>query len=115
VIYKITYQGEIVSSNAFYSSKHWSFRSAAKNKFKEIFTILLLQARVKKFSEFSLELEYRSKHDVDNVGIMAKFFADTLKDKYVVDDTPKYFKSLKITYNPSLAKNTIQFLIDAKE
>lgn len=113
--YKITYQGEIVSTNKIYSAKHWGARSAAKTKYRDIFSVLLLEAKVKPFSEFKLSLQYKNGMDIDNLSIMAKFFADTLKGKYVEDDTPKYFKSLTISYNENLPKNTIEFLLDVKE
>ena len=111
--YKITYSGEIISTNKFYSSGHWTMRSAFKNKFVKIFSTLLLEAKVKPFESFDLRLVYNSRHDLDNLSMMCKVFTDSLKGKYVKDDTPKYFKSLHISHDNTLAKNTIDFYIDA--
>jgi hypothetical protein len=113
--YEIPYDGEIVSTNKFYASGHWGIRSTLKNKYIKIFSILLLKYEVKPMKEFKISLEYNSRHDVDNVGAMVKFFCDTLKLKYVPEDNRKHFKGMSIDFNPDLKKNTLVFHIHCND
>ncbi len=113
--YKIVYSGKIPSTNTVYASGSWQVRAAEKIKWAKIITTLLLEAKVKPFNNFNLEIKYRTRHDVDNLSILAKYFSDTLKIKYVKDDTSMLFKKLTIEYNEDLPKNTIEFYIDTHD
>ena len=115
MIYKIVYSGKIPSTNTIYASGAWQVRAAEKIKWAKIITVLLLEAGVKPFGHFNLEMRYRTRHDVDNLSILAKYFSDTLKNKYVKDDTSKYFKKLTIEYDEALPKNTVEFYIETHE
>src|SRR5690349_5785867 len=84
--YKIVWDGEIVSTNAFYQSRHWSIRAGHKIKFEKIFDVLLLQAKVKPMKEISLVTFYNNKMDCDNLSIMGKMLIDTMKGKYITND-----------------------------
>lgn len=114
--YKITYQGsrgdKLVSNNQFYSAGHWAIRSALKNKWIERYTLLCLEAKLKPFKAFDLRVHYNNGADVDNVIANVKFLADTLKLKYIKDDSSDYFQSLFVKRDKSLPKHTIEFYID---
>jgi len=112
VTYSILYKGPLLSSNKFYAGIHWRQRTKLKEDYALIFNSLLVKAKVKKFEEFSLIMKFNSRHDVDNVTATAKIFIDTLKGKYVDDDTKEYFKSLSIIYDPTLEKNSALFEIN---
>lgn len=111
--YKITYTGKITSTNKTYGANTWKVRSSAKNKFSKIFSILLLEARIKPFNEFKVSIKYRSRHDVDNLSLFMKIFVDTLKGKYVPDDSSKHFTGMSIDFDKNLPQNTVEFYIDA--
>lgn len=112
--YKITYTGEASSANKIWSSVHWSVRQAIAQKFHEIFTILLLEAKVKPMKEMCIILFYNSRFDCDNTSTLAKVLADTIKEKYLVDDRTEFYKGLALVFDDSLPKNTYEFNILAK-
>lgn len=109
--YTIRYDGKIPSLNDIYAGKHWSFRSAKKNKFGDIFTILLLEAGVKWMDEYRIDLEYNSRLDADNCIMAIKFLNDSLKKKYVAEDDARYFKGFSINVNKKLKSNSYKFTI----
>lgn len=117
--YKIVYSGgktgKLVSNNQFYSASHWAIRSALKNKWIGIYTTLCLEAKMKPFSSFDLRIIYNSNHDCDNVISNGKFLVDSLKGRYIKDDSSDYFKSLSVRRDKSLPKNTIEFYIDTHD
>lgn len=106
--YKIIYNGEIISFNKLYSGGHWSKRSGMKNKYHKIFDILLLEAKVKPMKELFLAIFYNTRHDADNIVLTGKFLMDTVKGKYLVDDTSKYYKGIQIIHDSSLPKGTLE-------
>lgn len=108
--YKITYTGEIASTNKFYASPHWSQRSSAKNKYAKIFSLLLLEAKVAPLKQFSLIVFANTRIDIDN-HIQNKFLIDTMKGKYVVDDSKKFYQMTMTIHDDSLPKNTIEYHI----
>lgn len=112
MIYSILYKGPLVSSNKFYAGVHWTQRAKLKDDYALVFNDLLKKAKVKKFTEFSLTMRFNSRHDVDNVVATAKIFIDTLKGKYVEDDTKAFFKKLSVLYDSTLEKNSAIFEID---
>jgi hypothetical protein len=109
--YTIRYDGKIPSLNDIYAGKHWSFRSAKKNKFRDIFSLLLLEAGVKWMDEYRIDLEYNSRLDADNVIMAIKFLNDSLKKKYVKEDDARYFKGFSINVNKRLKTNSYKFTI----
>ncbi len=118
MIYKIVYNGgknKLVSNNQFYSAGHWAIRSALKNKWVAIYSTLCLEAKMKPFSSFDIRMTYNSNHDCDNVISNLKFFVDSLKGKYIKDDSSDYFKSISVKRDKSLPKNTIEYYIDVEE
>lgn len=113
--YKLTFTGEIVSDNIFYESRHWTVRNGIKNKYKKIYTILLLEAKVKAMSEISLVVRYNTNHDVDNTSIMGKMLVDTMKGVYIENDGKKFYTTRVTQYWPSLPKGTIEFNVLGNE
>lgn len=110
--YKVTYSGAFPSFNDIYESKHWRIRYNLTQKYHKIFAILIKQAQVPKITEFSLILSFNSRHDVDNLIAMEKFFTDTLVETGRIEkDNKKVFKSLYIVYNNKLPVNQIDFFI----
>ena len=109
--YKITYEGKAVSWNTLYSQGHWKKRSDLKIKYQKIFTILLLEAKVKPMDDFMIVIFYNNRMDVDNVSVNSKWLADVIKGAYVEDDSNDLYRGLMIFHDPSLPKNTIEFHI----
>lgn len=109
--YKVVYTGDISSSNKIWSSSHWRTRSATKQKYEKIFTILLLQYKIKKITEFSLVTFYNTRHDTDNLQTLQKILVDTMKGSYVEDDTSKFYKSTHTIFDSTLPKGTVEFHI----
>jgi hypothetical protein len=107
--YTIVYEGTIVSNNEFYAGVHWTKRNTIKNDYSLVFLNLLTRAKVQPFTQFNLKIRFNSRHDCDNVVATAKIFIDTLKGRYVKDDTKKFFKGFSVDYDPSLKKNTMVF------
>lgn len=107
--YKIVWKGEVISANKFYQSRHWSIRAGYKNKLAQAFNILLLEAKVKPMSEVSLVVFSNSRIDIDNHGIQNKILIDTMKDKYIMDDTKKYYVSTHTIYDSTIPKNTTEY------
>jgi Endodeoxyribonuclease RusA. len=112
--YKIIYGGKIVSFNQIYSGSHWSKRSAIKIKFHEIFEILLLEAKVKPMKEMFLVIFFNTRHDCDNIVLTAKFLLDTMKGKYIEDDTSKFYKGIQIVHDSELPKGQLEMHILGK-
>jgi len=112
--YKIVYDGDITSSNAIWSGGHWKKRSDTKIKYSKIFTILLLEAKVKRLSELSLVTFFNTRHDVDNLQAIQKICMDTMKGTYIPDDNTKHYKSTHTIFDSSLPKGTVEIHIIGK-
>jgi hypothetical protein len=112
--YKLSWDGDMISMNQLYSQKHWSARSAMKNKYIKIFSTLLLQAKVKPMKEMSIVLFYASRMDVDNCSCGCKFLADAIKLNYLQDDSNKFYKGLFMVHDSDLKKGTYEYHILAK-
>lgn len=106
--YKIIYDGEIISFNKLYSGGHWSKRSGMKVKYHQIFEVLLLEAKVKPMKEMFLAIFYNTRHDCDNIVLTGKFLMDTVKGKYLPDDTSKYYRGIQIVHDPLLPKGRVE-------
>jgi len=122
--YTITYEGQGLSWNDIYANSGknaWKIRKSLVDKYKKIFTILLLEAKMSWLEAFDLTIEYNSRHDCDNVGCMGKTLVDAMKQEregdtvirkgWVYDDSKKYFKGFHILVNESLENNTFKFII----
>lgn len=112
--YKIVWDGDMVSTNSLYSQKHWSARSAMKNKFIKIFSTLLLQQKVKPMKEMIIVLFSNSRMDIDNQSTGCKFLADAIKGSYLQDDSNKFYKGLFMVHDSNLPKGTYEYHIISK-
>lgn len=109
--YTIKFDGKIPSLNDIYSGKHWTYRSSMKNKYRDLFSILLLEKGVKWMNEYRVDMTYNSRLDSDNAIMGIKFLNDSLKKKYTKDDDPRYFKGFSINVDKKLKPNTYIFKI----
>lgn len=100
----ITYCGKNWLSRNQVDSYHWTKRM----KYKEaLWSELDLSSFSEPLNEFRVEVFYNSRFDVDNVGGGLKMVIDHLKHKgFIIDDNPKYFKQLSITFDATLPKST---------
>lgn len=95
------------SLNKLYSGKHWTYRKKAKDDYKKI--VIAELEKIDKFNAKAITMDicYNSRYDVDNGILVSKFVADTLKEQCIIeDDSPKYYKKLKITFDQTIPKNT---------
>lgn len=110
--YTIRYEGQGVSLNTFYAGGNWRSRYATGQKYKKIFKILILKARLPKFDKYALIVFYSQRQDPDNViGGSVKLFQDVLKEKNVIDDSYKYCKLVASVYDPTLGPKVTEFII----
>lgn len=109
---RIRYTGRIPSFNDIYESKHWKIRYSLSEKWHNVFLKLFKKHKIPKIGVFSLLVLYNTRHDVDNLVGVEKFFTDALTiGKYIVNDNQKCFKSLHIIVDKELPKNTVDFII----
>lgn len=109
----VTYTGQGISLNDWYSAKggFWR-RKTLKDKYSAIFNSLLSQQEIPEIKQFTMDLEFNSRHDTDNTVAMLKMFVDTLKGKYIREDTKEFYKGLTIKYDSALPKSTYVFTIN---
>lgn len=119
----IRFKGRGVSFNEIYSSGTWYTRSRIKNKYKDIFDLLIKGDKdIRWMNEFVIDLSYNSKHDPDNVVAMEKIFVDTMRQErdkeknvikkgYFYDDSKRYCKGVILRPDESLPFNTFRFCL----
>jgi antitoxin component YwqK of YwqJK toxin-antitoxin module len=108
--YTIRYEGAGISNNEFYAGKHWTVRAGIKKKYAKIFS-WLIKGKAKKYDTIGMVLFYNSRHDTDNVVSLQKLLIDSLKGKYIKDDSTKYMKFTAQVFDPTLPHNTFEFVI----
>jgi hypothetical protein len=95
-----------ISINSLYSGKHWTYRKKVKDAYKKEVETALDGYDHYYAESIRIRIAYNSRLDVDNVVLVSKFVADTLVDLgYVNDDSPKYYKELRIKYDSEVSKN----------
>ena len=83
-----------------------------KKDSKEKFDILLAKAKKSsRFDKFCIVIFFNNRLDVDNVVGMEKVFTDCLKGTIIENDGKRFFKGLTIWYDPSLPKQTTEFIL----
>lgn len=84
---------------------------------EQIINDLTIHHSGKKIKSYTVTVAYHSRLDCDNVTAITKLVVDHLRtDKgLLIDDSPKYFKGLNITYNPDLKKDTYIITIHPTE
>ncbi len=79
-----------------------------KTKYAAIFNVLLKNAKVKPMEKMSLVVFCNTRLDIDN-HIMNKFLMDVIKEKYLEEDTTKFYESTHTIHDTSLPKNTVEY------
>lgn len=104
-----------ISLNALYAGKHWTFRKKIKDEYKKIVETELGNFDKYHFDSFKITIKYNYNQDIDNVVLVSKFVSDTLvANNWVDDDSPKYYKELKIIYDAEIEKNYCQVIVYGK-
>ena len=97
------------SLNKLYSSSHWTVRKKEKDAYTKI-----IQKELDSYDHYtaesmSIDVRYNNRYDVDNFVVVPKFVADALvAGGWIPDDSPKYYKQLRIRYDESVEKNFCQ-------
>ena len=86
-----------ISWNTLYSQKHWTYRKKLKDSWRNFFTERLLKHDKLFCEEFEIVFTVNSRADIDNLGIMCKFFVDSLNNlSWIKDDSPKHYKKFTV-------------------
>ena len=113
--YKLEYNGSIISINSA-KSLSWRALKTKVNKLEILLKNIIRKANPPKFFKFEVEVEYWSKHDVDNIAFTVKCMIDQLvRENKLIDDNKEYWRKLTITANEELKNNTIIFVIKEVE
>lgn len=102
-----------ISLNSLYAGKHWTYRKKIKDEYKKI-----VEAELARYDHYTCEgcaihIRYNTRQDLDNTILVSKFVADTLvANKWIVDDSPKYYNKLTIVFDQSVEKNYCQVRVD---
>jgi len=103
--------GKVPSLNAFYAGKHFTYRIAAKKKFKDEVLKQLNEYDPIQFESVQVRAEVNYRYDIDNCIMAVKFAIDAFKDwGGIKDDTKKFFPKLTIVYNPAIEPNTSKII-----
>jgi len=101
--------GKVPSLNAFYASKHWTVRAKAKEKHCGEVLQQLQQLDKYELAHVEIKCRVHYRYDLDNSVMAIKFALDAFKQwGGVKDDSPKYVDRIKMTYDPSLPKDTAE-------
>jgi len=99
--------GKVPSLNAFYSSKHWTFRKREKDKWKEEIERELSRYDVNPYTTAKVRIRCNYRYDIDNSIMVAKFVCDSLVDLgFLPDDSPKHLREIKLVADKSITKDT---------
>ena len=113
---QLTYKvvvGKVPSLNAFYASKHWTVRAKAKEKHCAEVLQQLQQLDKYELAHVEIKCRVHYRYDLDNSVMAIKFALDAFKQwGGVKDDSPKYVDRIKMTYDPSLPKDTAEIIFE---
>lgn len=115
--FTFSFRGSL-SSNAVYSTPHWTKRQKMKqtwhSKYRKIIKDTYPKQPSKRIDQYEITLRCRNRLDIDNNGMMVKWFVDTLREEgWVVEDSTKHFVSLTIIADRSMDSNTGEFTLTA--
>lgn len=103
-----------ISLNDWYAGKGWYNRNKQKDKWSTIFKEVLYNNVPNIKKEYNITLLVNSRHDPSNVITMIKIFEDTLKNQgYIIDDSPKYCKSITIKPDKTLEKPSFKIILES--
>lgn len=116
---EVEWEGIDLSLNKWYANRHWTFRNKEKEFWSSTF-IRLLPKRTKKIDKYAITLLFNSRLDASNTIPMIKIFEDTMKKShYIIDDSKKYCKGIRIYPDESMGKKhyklTVHILSYAKK
>ena len=111
IVCEVKYKGDIPSLNEIWAGITHYERTKMKNNYGFIFLDLLKKSGMRSVNKFYLEVEYNSRHDVDNLAIVNKIFADVIKSKWCEDDSNLHYKGIKVEVNKSLPYRTFVFKV----
>ena len=101
-----------VSINKIYSAPHWTVRSKLKAKWRLLFEDMLKAYDTPSIDTYGITCYFNNRLDLDNNAMMVKFFNDALRSSgWIIDDSPKYFTSLKMVVDKTLEKNSAKFVL----
>lgn len=107
--------GKVPSLNAFYSSKHWTFRKKEKDKWKTEIDRELLRYDVDHYTAAKVHIRCNYRYDVDNSIMVAKFVCDSLVDLgFIPDDSPKHVREIKLLADQEITKDTAVITISLR-
>lgn len=110
-MYQFTFRGQWLSINAAFS-KHYHQRNLEKNKYKELFIQLLQTNPIPRLQAFTLEIEYNSRMDADNLCAGSKVWVDTMRHLGIIaEDNKHIYKGLSIRPNLELKHNTYKISV----
>lgn len=108
----VEYQGRFLGMNKV-KAGGWYKTKIEVDRLKSAFLGLVLEAQFPKMSKIQVEVEYWSRHDVDNLAYMTKFFVDTLVNLHKLpNDTKPHFDFVSYYANRELKNNTIKFIVN---
>ena len=100
------------SLNQWYEGKHWAYRKKTKDQWSFRFMSLLSCHHKKCFQTYKLTVQYNSRIDPSNIITVVKMLEDVMKkQKWIIDDSPKYCKQINIVFNSKLNKNCYKAVI----
>jgi hypothetical protein len=99
------------SLNKLYAGQHWGVRKKYKDDYKAECIKVLEEYDPFTAEGFWIYIRYNSRLDIDNGILVSKFLADSIVSHGIIeDDSPKYFKQVKIRYDENLPKKT--YIVD---
>lgn len=89
-----------ISMNKLYSGMHWTKRKKIADSWHRKFKDELSKYDAQEYKQLEVVLHVNNRLDIDNCSVIVKLCVDTVKQLgFIKDDTPKYFKSMKIKSN----------------
>jgi hypothetical protein len=108
---EIEWEGIDLSLNKWYANRHWTFRNKEKEFWCGTF-MRLLPKRTKKIDKYAITLLFNSRLDASNTIPMIKILEDTMKKAhYIIDDSKKYCKGIRIYPDESMGKKHYKLTI----
>lgn len=99
--------GKVPSLNAFYSSRHWTFRKQQKDRFREEIINELNRYDIVSYGNAKVDIRCNYRYDLDNSIMVSKFVCDCLVELgFLADDSTKYIRELKLTVDKEIEKDT---------
>jgi len=97
----ITWYGDHISLNAWYSAKHWSIRATQRTKWHKWYGEIVKEQQpsllLTKINQYEIYLTYRSRLDPSNTITMVKLFEDYLQEVGVLEgDDRKHCKGVHL-------------------